>query len=353
MKKIRIFKALCKLVPKDETIIFSSEDIKNHPVFSIIDGVTFEIKKVEESSIEAEIEIKVGKEDKSVDQDQKKLVEHVLNAEDQKIFKKEFLKLQTWFSFFNLKLGYESGNLKMFVFKGTTITGHKSINVGFAVGKKVKVKSLKVEKFFKETTLSQITEFVLEINKLVEIIKKFKETSSKILEGEEKLIIPMIFFWICRIYFQQRNLKEFQGREYSTIFDSGMSYSKERALDFEQIVKNHILNSGDKIKGRSKYSENEDKQHIDIAFDLGFKEDSNLFLDLVVLRPVRNLAVHFYENSIEKTKKEKDNLIKFITYETDNYISITEKMVSKCSEMVVSEYQKFFENTGKTIEIIR
>lgn len=347
---MRIFRTPCTLVPKDETIVFSSEKIKN-PIFRIMDDITFKIKKVEMYSIEAEIEIKVEKEDYSAIQGQKNLVDFGLDTEDQKIFKKEFLKLQTWFGFNNLDLSYDSKDLKMFVPKGTLITRHASLRIEGLISGEVEIKSLKVEKFFKEANLSPATEYVLEINKLKEMIKNFKETTSELLEGEEKLVIPPIFFWICRIYFQQRNLNEVPEREYDVIFNLGIDYLKGRSLDFGQIV-GKILNSGNKIKKHS-YDENEDKQHIDIAFDLDLKENSDQFHDLAILRPIRNLAVHFYESSIENSKNEKDNLINFITSQTDNYVSITEKMVKKYSEIVAIEHKKFFENTGRYIEIIR
>ncbi len=197
----------------------------------------------------------------------------------------------------------------------------------------------------------------MEINALAETIKiKNIETISGLL-GEEKLVIPLIFFWICRIYFHQRSLNDVSRRKYDDIFKSGMDYVKKYNLDFEQMVQDKIIEEGnDKIKTK-------DKQHINIAFDLGLQENSDQFHDLAILRPIRNLAVHFYyenesknnesKNSVESFEKRKDNLIKFITSQTDNYISIAKEMVKKCSETVVSEHKELFQSTNKFIDTIK
>ncbi len=356
---MRIFKASCNFIPKDETIEFSSKNADNM-TFNTMKGITLNIKKVEKNLIEAEIEIKVGEENYSEVQEQNS-VNYELNDENQKIFKKEFLKLQTWYSFYNLDLSYDPKNLKMSVPKGTTITRQISLEARCAIKNTTEIKSLEVEEFFKKATLSPITEpvteHVLEINALAETIKiKNIETISGLL-GEEKLVIPLIFFWICRIYFHQRSLNDVSRRKYDDIFKSGMDYVKKYNLDFEQMVQDKIIEEGnDKIKTK-------DKQHINIAFDLGLQENSDQFHDLAILRPIRNLAVHFYyenesknnesKNSVESFEKRKDNLIKFITSQTDNYISIAKEMVKKCSETVVSEHKELFQSTNKFIDTIK
>ncbi len=335
----RIFKASCNFTPKDGTIEFSSNNADNM-TFNIMKGTTLNIKKVEKNLIEAEIKIKVGEENYSEVQEQNS-VNYELNDEDQKIFKEEFSKLQTLYSLFNLDLS-DPKNLEMSVPKGTKITRNLLIDSKYNIIP-TEIKSLEVENFFKNVTLSTmpepVIEHALEINELRKTIENLKTIPG--LLGEEKLVIPLIFLWICSIYSHQRSLNEVTGRNYEYIFKSGMNYVKKYNLDFEQMVQDNIIKKGNYKIETGSYKDNEDKQHIDIAFDLGLKENSDQFHDLAILRPIRNSAVHFYENKnpIKSLKNEKDNLIKFITSQTDNYISIAKEIFKKYSETVTSEHK--------------